>query len=123
MRVLVFLTGQAPKVEDVPDPFSFAKTSLTKGDDIETLTLPDGVVIYFGENGRGKLPLNRNIPAEMPRLPDDHKIINLTGRPLLEPGQMGVHDIHGDFLMTRHGGDDNIELTDEDIAKYSDLRP
>ena len=123
MRVLVFRVGQAAVVEDVLNPFTFAQTSLLDGDDIETLTLDDGVVIYLGESGRRERPLNRHVPAKMPELPTDTNIINLTGRPLLDPGQMGVHDIHGNFLLTRHGAEECVDMTDADIAKYKDLSP
>ena len=122
MRVLVFRIGSVSKVEDVENPFHFAKMSLISGDDIESLTLDDGVAVYMGENARHlDLPLNREIPARMPTFPDDIFIIDTRKEPSPAPGEMGVHRIYGNCLLTRHGDEDCIDLTDADIAKYAHL--
>lgn len=119
MRVLVFRIGADAHVEDVENPFTFAKTSLIGGGDIEALTLEDGVVVYCNEHARNlEQPLNREIPARMPEFPADMFIVDTEPDKRPAPGQWGVHRIYGNFLLTRHGDEDCIDITDRDIEKY-----
>ena len=121
MRILVFRVGHKVELEDSSNPFNHAK-ELIGGGYVESLTLEDGVVVYCDENGRHLgLPINRVIPARMPEFPSDMFVIDTRQDGGPPPGEMGVHRIYGNFLLTRHGEEDCIDLTDADIQKYSSI--
>lgn len=91
------------------------------GGDIQPLRVTDdGIYIMCNEDGRATQILNAKISARMPDLSHlkPHFIINTTGRELPAPGEIGFHEIYGNFLFTRIDEDgDCIGLTDEDLKR------
>lgn len=81
--------------------------------------LVDSIYLICDEDGRQKdLPLNAKVSARMPALymvqPDF--IIDLTGQEHPAPGEMGYHDIRGNFFLTRiNKKGEYCGLTDSDI--------
>jgi hypothetical protein len=122
IRIMICHVGQSPIVQCVNGPFGLAKRILD-GAYIQALPLEDGVTVYCDEDALGKdLPLNREIPARMPEIPDGSQVIYMDENSPA-PGEMGVHRIHGAFVLVRHGDGDHdyADLTDDDIAKYTAL--
>ncbi len=124
-RVLVCRVGWPPVVAEASSPFLYTKAELI-GDKsyVETVRLDDGVYIYCDEDGRAKCPQpNRDIPALMPMIDKSmwQSIIYMEDDPLPAPGELGVHRVYGNFLLTRHEGERNVDLTDADIKKYLEL--
>lgn len=119
-KIIIVRVGEEPKVEDVQDPFMFAKTSLLKGDYVETLTLPGGVVAYFDEGSVRGLVFNRAILAKAPPIPNADFIID-RAKDRAAPGEVGEHRIRGNFLLTRHGNQNCVDLTSDDILLYMSM--
>lgn len=117
-KILVIRVGMEPKVEEVENPFNFAKQSLHGIDYVEVLYLPNGVVAYMSENLDRKQRFNRDIPAKGPVLPRGaiilHKPEGAAG-----PGEPGVFRIYGDFLLTKHQNSKCADLPEAEIQKYS----
>jgi hypothetical protein len=68
-------------------------------------------------------PHNRDIPARAPALPVRAVFVAVTDPRLAAPGTMGVHRVHGPFVIARHDRvkDQPVSLTDEDVEAYCTL--
>jgi hypothetical protein len=122
-KIMVCLLNKAPEVLEVESPWKYTK-KLLDGAMIEIVYLDDGVQAFIDEEGRFKeLPLNRLIPAKGREVPTDIGFVIKTDPNLCDPGEDGVWDLHGDFILTRHdmAKDEPLSLTDEDIKKYTEL--
>jgi hypothetical protein len=74
-------------------------------------------------NGAGaRWPHNRDIPARAPTLPEA-AFVAMTDPRLAAPGTMGVHRVHGPFVLARHdrAKDQPMSLTDGDLEFYCAL--
>lgn len=98
-KILVVRIGAEPVVENVENPFNFAKQSLRGIDYVEVLHLPNNVAVYMSENFPRKLWFNRDIPA----------------------GELGFFRICGDLLLTKHWDGECVDLSDEEIQRYGDI--
>jgi len=77
----------------------------------------------IGCNGAGtRWPHNRDIPARAPAVPEAAFVV-MTDPHLAAPGNMGVHRVHGPFVLARHdrATDQPLSLTDEDVELYCSL--
>lgn len=123
-RVMVCIVGQPPTIQFCQSPFIFTKQRLLDGGYVQATPLDDGVMCYSDEDAIAKdLPLNREIPARAPEIPEDMVLLDVPDD-APAPGTMGVHRIRGNFMLLRHkhdGNSDYTDLTDEDIAKYTAL--
>jgi hypothetical protein len=98
-RVLVVRVNREPVVETVDDPFQYIKGLLGEAH-LQELFLEDGVLFYSDEEAPMKkgVRFNRDIPA---------------------PFSGSFHRAYNDFLLTRHKSGEYIDLTDEDIQRYT----
>ncbi len=89
--------GQEPTTIKVDDPFLYIK-KLLNDVFIETLTLPDGVIVYMDELFPRDAPVNRLISTPY-----------------------GDYSIKGDFILSRYSlkKEAYIDLTKKDIAFYT----
>ncbi len=88
---------------------------------VRCLGLDDGIELWCNEDGEHTKPLNRCFPGIAPSHEGYDFVIKPDDSP--EPGQPGVHKIHGDFFLARARAtdDDGIELasvTDADFELY-----
>jgi len=120
IKVLVVRVGEEPLVEEVTNPFNFARLSLLKGDFVEHLTLPDGVVVYYDEASVRRLLFNRAIPAMALHHKADF-IVDTTKGDRAKPGELGEHRIRGNFLLTRHEDGSCVDLSQDEIITYTTM--
>jgi hypothetical protein len=64
-------------------------------------------------------PHNRDVPARAPVLPPGSFVVR-TDPNLARPGTVGVHRVHGPFVLARHDvvNDRPVSLTDRDVDSY-----
>lgn len=119
-RIIIAPAGLPAFVAECTSPWDQIKDRIGRSAIVEAVGLEDGVVVLCDEEAQFKdLPVNRQLPVRMPELPTDMEVINVTGADLLAPGEMGVHRIHGDFVLTRYAGEvDWNDLTQEDVDRY-----
>jgi hypothetical protein len=126
-RILSCRVGAGPETVEVESPWQYTKefidTTESSGRDsyIEAVCLEDGVLIYCDEEGMiKKLPINRLLPARAPEI-DEESFFVIYREGLAHPGEMGIHVLRGNFILTRHDvdTDEPRNLTDEDIKKYT----
>ena len=123
MPVIIVCEPAIPAyVDDVESPWDKAK-KLTDDATIQVVCLDDGVAVYCDEDGVAKnLAINRYLPATMPEIPDGMVVIDGTNGNHPEPGEIGVHEIRGPFILTREIGEDGWEdLSENDVARYLEL--
>jgi hypothetical protein len=119
IKVLVCRIGQAPVVEEIDSGLEAMQKIV--GGYIENLRLEDGVDLWCNEEGSFTQKVNRVIPARAPELPPGYTVDDIikTDPNLADPGEMGVHRIHGDFFIARTDEEGaSVSLTEEDISKY-----
>lgn len=106
IRVVVCRVGQRPVITAI-DP-EYEALRMIVGGPIEFAYVDHGVELVCNEEGTiTGLPFNRDVPAVAPPLPDwlrDAEVIG--GDDELVPpgsGRIGVHRIHGDFMICGEG--------------------
>lgn len=123
VKILVVRIGDEPKVEEVDNPFNFAKMSLLGGGFVQALPLSENLALYCDEDGISKkLRFNRDFPARASDIPDDAYdfVIDMTKGQRAMPGEMGFHRILGNFLITCHSGSGGYAtLSEEEIVRFS----
>ena len=106
-----------PALVDMVDTDYEALSKLVGGY-VEFAFVSDSVELCCNEEGAiNGMPHNRNVPAMAPPLPawlQDAFVIDTTRGEAVLPGsgQVGVHEVHGDFMLTGP----NLTSLSEDLA-------
>jgi len=120
LRVLVCRVGQEPIAEEI-DP-GLEPMQKIVGGYVECLGLEKNVDLWCNEEGRYTLPLNRRFAARAPQVdPKEWSFVIKSDPNLADPGQMGYHEIHGDFFVAGADNEEGetVSLPEAAIEKYT----
>lgn len=121
IRAVVCRVGQ-PAVVEMVEP-SYEVLSNLVGGLVEFAYVSDGVELVANEEGAiNGMPFNREVPAHAPPLPAwlRDAVVVAAEDGLLPPGsdQVGVHEVHGDFMVCGAG---LTSLTEQDADRLAEL--